>query len=161
MTKRTPARVPDADVRQLQASVQSFVRSFGLLVTKQTPCGQPVSPSYAHALMLLLERERRGATTTHWELAEHLGLDKSSVARLCARLQSEEHASQERAPDDGRSRRVELTARGKRMAANIHAASLERFRRVVDAVPAAKRKALLESLQLLSAAVATLGEDPT
>jgi hypothetical protein len=42
------------------------------------------------------------------------------------------------------------------VAGNIQAASLERFRRVVAAVPNRKRKALLESLELLRAAVATL-----
>ena len=150
--------VTDAEARKLQASVQAFVRSFGLLVTRQTPCGQPVSPSHAHALMLLLEREQAGVTTTQWELAEHLGLDKSSVARLCARLQSEEHATQARVPEDGRSRRLELTPRGRRMATNIRAASLERFRRVAEAVPTAKRKSLLDSIELLNVAIATLAQ---
>ena len=153
-------RVGDSEAQQLQTSVQAFVRSFGLLVTKQTPCGQPVSPSHAHALMILLDRERLGLSTSQSHLAQRLGLDKSNVARVCARLQAEEHAKQEVAPDDARSRRLELTQRGRRMATNIQAASLDRFRRIVAAVPGGKRKALLESLELLRAAVATLQEEP-
>ena len=51
------AQPPEAaarrDVEDMRAHIQKFVRGFGLLVTRQTPCGFPISPSYAHALMLL------------------------------------------------------------------------------------------------------------
>jgi DNA-binding MarR family transcriptional regulator len=151
--------VTDAEAQQLRASVQAFVRRFGLLVTKETPCGKPVSPSHAHALMILLEREHLGLFTSQSDLAKHLGLDKSSVARVCARLQAAQHATQDVAPDDGRGRRLELTPRGRRMATNIQTASLDRFRRMVAAVPSGKRQALLESLELLRAAVDTLQEE--
>jgi hypothetical protein len=49
-----------ATARELQASVQAFVRSFGLLVTKQNPCGEPISPSIAHALMGAARASRGG-----------------------------------------------------------------------------------------------------
>jgi DNA-binding MarR family transcriptional regulator len=98
----------------LQRSTQAFVRSFGLLVTKQTPCGQPVTPSVAHALMLLLERQSAEVTTYQHELAELLGLDRSSVQRLCSRLETEGRVTQEPAPEDARARRVQLTASGRR-----------------------------------------------
>jgi len=150
-----------ADVaRELQVSVQAFVRSFGLLVTKQTPCGQAISPSIAHALMALLERQRAGSSTFQHELSELLALDRSSVQRLCARLEADGRIKQEPAPDDARSRRIELTASGQRMAANIQAASLRRFTRIVAAIPASKRRPLLDALQVLTAAVLTL-EDET
>lgn len=153
------ASVDDGQVRELQAVVQAFVRGFGLLVTKRTPCGHPVAPSHAHALMILLEREASGMVTTQSELAALLGLDKSSIARLCARLETEQHAKQERAPGDGRSRLLELTGRGRRMAASIQSASLARFRRVAEAVPAGKRLALVESVRLLTVALDCLKED--
>lgn len=152
------ATEPEA-ARELQVAVQTFVRNFGLLVTKQTPCGQPVSPSYAHALMLLLEREAGGFTTTQSELAAELGLDKSSIARLCARLEADERMTQQRVELDGRSRQLTLTAPGRKMATNIQSASLRRFRQVVDALPRAKRRAVLESLELLTLAVGVLGEE--
>src|SRR6187402_199725 len=122
--------------RELQVSVQAFVRTFGLLITKQTPCGQPVSPSYAHALMLLLEREALSVPTTQTELAEQLGLDKSSITRLCARLEADGRVTQMRGQEDARSRLLELTARGRKLATTIQQASLERFQRVIAAVPA-------------------------
>lgn len=145
--------------RTLQTSVQAFVRSFGLLVTKQTPCGQPVTPSIAHALMLLLERDAERAITYQHELAEQLGLDRSSVQRLCARLEADGRIKQEPAPNDARARQIRLTASGQRMATNIQAASVQRFTKIVDAIPTSKRQPLLEALELLTAAVLTLGDE--
>ncbi|HYP90415.1 MAG TPA: MarR family winged helix-turn-helix transcriptional regulator [Polyangiaceae bacterium] len=145
--------------RELQTSIQAFVRNFGLLVTRQTPCGQPVTPSIAHALMALLERQNAGRSTYQHELAELLGLDRSSVHRLCARLEADGRVRQEPAPDDARTRRIQLTPSGERMASNIQAASLQRFTRIVDAIPASKRRALLDGLKVLTAAVLTLEEN--
>ena len=151
--------MPESQARELQVSVQNFVRTFGLLVTKQTPCGQPVSPSYAHALMLLLARESGGLTSTQSELAAELGLDKSSITRLCARLESDERVTQQRLPEDGRSRQLELTGRGRKLATTIQGASLQRFRRLLEAIPATKRRGVLGALELLTQALATLAED--
>jgi DNA-binding MarR family transcriptional regulator len=145
--------------RTLQTSVQAFVRSFGLLVTKQTPCGQPVTPSSAHALMLLLDRDAEGVVTCQHELAEQLGLDRSSVQRLCARLESDGRIKQGPAPDDARARQIRLTASGQRLATSIQAASLQRFARIVDAIPASKRQPLLAALEVLTAAVLTLEDE--
>jgi DNA-binding MarR family transcriptional regulator len=145
--------------RELRANVQEFVRKFGLLVTKQTPCGQPVSPSYAHALMVLGEREVRGLITSQTELAETLGLDKSSIARLCARLEADGRVSQRRGAEDGRSRELELTTRGKKMAEVMETASSNRFLRIIVNIPASKRRALLDSLALLTTAVGALEEE--
>jgi len=148
--------VVDLEAQQLQASVQAFVRTFGLLVTKQTPCGQPVSPSYAHALMLLLERESSGRTTSQSELAAQLGLDKSSITRLCARLEADQRVTQQSPESDRRSRLLELTTRGRKLATQVQSTSRERFRRVLEAVPPKKRRGLLASLSVLTDAVATL-----
>ena len=148
-----------SEARELQVSIQTFVRTFGLLVTKQTPCGQPLSPSYAHALMLLLDRDAIGQTTSQSELAEGLGLDKSSITRLCSRLEADERITQQTGPADGRSRLLELTARGRKLASNVQAASLERFSNVLAAIPAAKRRTVLSSLELLTSAVAGLGQE--
>jgi DNA-binding MarR family transcriptional regulator len=149
----------NADADLLREQIQRFVRSFGLLVTRQTPCGQPVSPSYAHALMVLLERDLAGAPMTQTELGAALGIDKSNVARLCSRLENARHAEQVPAPDDARSRLVSLTATGKRMAQRITEASRDRFARITAALPRSERATVLDSLTLLNEAVETLRED--
>jgi len=144
------------EVARLKSLVQEFARNFGLLVTKQTPCGFPLSPSHAHCLMLLLEREKRGLQTSQSEIGGRLTIDKSNIARLCSKLEQDGHATQQRDPEDGRGRLVELTAKGRRMAERLEMASDQRFARVLGAVPSAQRAQLLASLSVLIEAVRVL-----
>ncbi len=149
------SREPLAQIDRLRELVQEFVRRFGLLVTKETPCGQPISLSYAHALMVLLERTRAPATS-QTELGLALGIDKSNVTRLCSRMEAAGHVSQVRAPGDRRSRLVILTPAGRRLAQRIEEASRRRFGRIVAAVSPDQRRTVFESLALLNAAVESL-----
>jgi len=109
--------------------------------------------------MLLLDRERNGLSTFQHELAELLGLDRSSIQRLCARLEADGRIVQAPAPEDARARQIQLTSAGQRLAANIQAASLDRFRQIVGAIPAPKRQPVLDALEVLTAAVLTLREE--
>lgn len=147
------------DVDRLKELIQEFVRSFGLLVVKQTPCGFPLSPSHAHCLMVLLERELQGTETSQTELGKRLAIDKSNIARLCRKLQSSGHATQTRAPTDGRGRLLQLTPKGRRMAEKLQHSSQARFGRVLGGVPTAERGALLSSLETMIKAVRLLEED--
>jgi DNA-binding MarR family transcriptional regulator len=142
------------DIEDLRALVQEFVRRFGLLVTRQTPCGLPISPSYAHALMLLLQRSRAGLTSLHSDLAGSLGIDKSNVARLCERMADGGHAVQTVPLADGRSRLVTLSESGTRLAQRIEQGSRDRFSAVTAKIPARKRRAVIAALADLNAAVA-------
>lgn len=150
---------PKGEAERLRELVQHFVRSFGLLVTKETPCGQPISPSYAHALMVLLERARDRSDTSQADLGVVLGIDKSNVTRLCSRMEAADHVLQERAPGDGRSRLLSLTPRGTRMAERIETASHERFARIVAALPTDNRRTIFASLAALNEAVETLRDE--
>jgi DNA-binding MarR family transcriptional regulator len=143
---------------RLRALVQRFVRSFGLLVTKETPCGQPIAPSYAHALMVLLEHGGESPEMSQAELGLSLGIDKSNIARLCKRMEAAGHVSQERAPNDGRSRLLSLTTAGQRLAQRIEQASRSRFSRIVAALPRDERSAVFKSLAALNDAIETLGD---
>src|ERR1039457_1643788 len=96
------------DLRRL---IQTFIRSIGLLAGDQTPCGQPLAVSHAHALMVLLEATREDNRLTQRELGQVLGIDKSNVARLCRRMESAGHVVQSRSADDGRARLLSLTDR--------------------------------------------------
>ena len=113
----------------------------------------PVSPSYAHALMLLLQRSQGGLDTLQSDLAGALGIDKSNVARLCERMVDAGHAAQTVPPDDGRSRVVTLTAKGNRLAGRIEQGSRDRFSAVTASIPARKRRAVIAALAELNAAV--------
>jgi DNA-binding MarR family transcriptional regulator len=121
-----------------------------------------VSPSYAHALMLLLQRSEQGRTTQQADLVGSLGLDKGNIARLCERMVAAGHAVQRVPPADGRSRIVSLTAKGRRLAHRIEQGSLDRFSAVTAGIPVSKRRAVIDALMDLNAAVAaTAGSDDT
>jgi DNA-binding MarR family transcriptional regulator len=141
---------------QLRVAVQGFVRSFGLLASDQTPCGTPISTSYAHALVVLFERGRHGERSTQQELGEALGIDKSNVARLCAKMQRAGHVTQERSATDGRARLLALTAAGRRLAERVQAVSRDRFAQLLAALPSDETRAsVVAALQALNGAIAT------
>jgi DNA-binding MarR family transcriptional regulator len=136
----------------LRASIQRFVRAFGLLTADQTPCGVALSPSYAHALTVLKERE----SSTQQDLAGVLGIDKSNVARLCAKMAERGDVVQADSPTDGRAWSLTLTAKGRQLATRVEAASRARFDRMLSAMPSdAARADVLRALAVLNDAVAT------
>jgi DNA-binding MarR family transcriptional regulator len=138
-----------SDAERLRQLVQAFVRRFGLLLEGQTPCGQPVSTSYAHALMFLLEAGRARQS----ELGGALGIDKSNVTRLCAQMEAKGHIEQARVPEDGRARLVSLTARGRRLAESVQHSSKQRFAEILERIPAGRRRTVLAGLAALDAAL--------
>jgi DNA-binding MarR family transcriptional regulator len=74
--------VPDTLV--LQDWLVAFVRAFGLHQFDQTPCGQLIPVSEAHALG---ELDRDGPLTQQ-EFGARLPLEKSTVSRLVSQLAS-------------------------------------------------------------------------
>lgn len=145
----------DAQCAALRANVQGFVRRFGLLSEDRTPCGQPLPLSHAHALLFLLGQGDPAAVVQR-DLAAALGLDKSSVARLCARMEAAGHVVQTRSEADGRAREIELTAKGARVARQVDQESRERFSRILAAIPSKQRDRVLEALETLNVALKSL-----
>ena len=148
-----PTGTVEGDLRRL---IQTFIRSIGLLAGDQTPCGQPLAVSHAHALMVLLEATRENNRLTQQELGQSLGIDKSNVARLCRRMESAGHVVQSRSADDGRARLLSLTAAGKRLATNVERSSRDRFERLMSAIPRESRAGVLSSLACLNQALASV-----
>jgi DNA-binding MarR family transcriptional regulator len=148
-----PTDTVEGDLRRL---IQTFIRSIGLLAGDQTPCGQPLAVSHAHALMVLLEATREDNRLTQRELGQVLGIDKSNVARLCRRMESAGHVVQSRSADDGRARLLSLTAVGKRLATNVERSSRDRFERLMSAIPRESRAGVLSSLACLNQALASV-----
>jgi DNA-binding MarR family transcriptional regulator len=140
---------PRREVVRFRAAFHALIRRFGLLDTAQTPCGQPLSVTQAHALMELLHR----GTLRQGELAAVLGLSKSAVSRLVRGL--ERHAWVTRTPDpeDGRARRLALSVKGRRLARRLDQASLERFGTMIARVAPEQRAQLHAVLEALHAAI--------
>jgi DNA-binding MarR family transcriptional regulator len=143
MPKRT-----DVQVQELRRLMQLLFRRFGALATDATPCGKPLPMAHAHALMVLA-----GGELSQQELGQELCIDKSNVARLCARMVEAGHAEQRPDDEDGRSRLVSLTARGSRLAREVDASSGARFGTLLRALPSDSRGQVLEVLQHLVAAI--------
>jgi DNA-binding MarR family transcriptional regulator len=152
---RTRAATGAPSGEALRAALQRFVRSFGLLSSAQTPCGMPLALPHAHALMALLDRQGRGERSTQQDLVKVLGVDKSNVTRLCAKMVEAGHLTQAPSPDDGRAWCVSLTPKGLRIAERVQEASRARFSHLLAALPSdAARIGVLRSLDLLNEAIA-------
>jgi DNA-binding MarR family transcriptional regulator len=94
-------------------------------------------------------------------LAVALGLDKSSVARLCVRLEEHGHISQEVSAVDARAREIRLTAKGIKVANQLEDSSRSRFDRLLAAIPASERARVVEALAVLRAAAESLDAEDT
>lgn len=130
---------------ELRLVTQRFFRRFGAFAADATPCGRPITMVHAHALMILAAQ----GVLSQQQLGLELCIDKSNVTRLCAKMVEAGHVAQRSDAQDGRSRRVSLTARGERLAREVDAASKARFEALLKAVPAARRSSVIESLRLL------------
>jgi len=130
---------------ELRHLMQRLFRRFGALAADATPCGKPLPMAHAHALMIL----RADGELSQQELGARLCIDKSNVARLCARMVEAGHVEQRASEHDGRSRRVSLTSRGTRLAEEVDLASRARFGALLAAVPGDARGQVLGGLRHL------------
>jgi DNA-binding MarR family transcriptional regulator len=133
------------EAETMRRVVHAFIRRFGLLDQAQTPCGMQLPLSWAHALMALLH----SPSITQNELAEKLALSKSNISRLVARLVAAGRVKRRKDGDDGRAYRLELTAKGRRLAVAIDGQSLARFSAIISVLPARRRGAIIDALAFL------------
>jgi DNA-binding MarR family transcriptional regulator len=128
---------------ELRETLIQFAREFGLLSRERTPCGKDLPVSHAHALMYLSSAV---GPVSQRDLCAKLGIDKSNVARLCAKLEQEGHIKQKRAQHDGRAVLLSLTPKGKTLAAQVESASWQRFERVLAELPARSHRRIIDTL---------------
>ena len=147
-----PSKAKDSHVDDLRRLMQRLFRRFGALAVDTTPCGQPLSMAHGHALLVLLAQ----GELSQLELGRELCIDKSNVARLCARMVEAGHLVQKQSRQDGRSRRVSLTARGKRMALEVDESSGARFGALLAGLGPTQRPRVLEALRHLVTALDAL-----
>lgn len=140
--------MPDP-VDELRRVTQRFFRRFGALAADSTPCGKPLSVAHAHALMVLLAQ----GELTQRALGAELGIDKSNVARLCAKMVHAHHVKQRSSERDGRSRLVSLTSRGARLAQEVDGASRARLGALLGGIPEPRRADVIVALRQLVDAI--------
>jgi DNA-binding MarR family transcriptional regulator len=83
-------------------------------------------------------------------LATRLRLEKSTVSRIAAILESRGWLERIRDKDDSRILRLRLTPLGSRIARNLAASRAAKFSKVFSAIPEHQRGSVLESLSILS-----------
>jgi len=140
--------------QRLQDQMVALVRAFGLHRPDQTPCGQPVGVSAAHALMELAQE----APLSHGELARRLRLEKSTVSRLVKQLEQRGWVQQARDSLDGRVVRLALTEQGRQAADQLAAARAAKFARIAASLPAREQETVLHALEVLMRAMNDNGE---
>ncbi|WP_032699463.1 bifunctional helix-turn-helix transcriptional regulator/GNAT family N-acetyltransferase [Pseudomonas syringae] len=102
-------------VEQVRSASRTMVRELGFMRT--TLAGTRYSPSAVHTL---LELGEHGALTSA-QLVQELGLEKSSVSRMVAKLIQSGELEESRGEEDGRTKQLSLTEQGKRTLEEIHA----------------------------------------
>ena len=122
-----------------------LMRSLGLHKPDQTPCGQPISVAEAHAL---LEIAREPGLTQNG-LATRLGLEKSTVSRIAGMLEQRRWVRRVRDERDARFVRLHLTQHGIKANVRIAEARRGKFDRIFRAIPADRRRSIVDSLAIL------------
>lgn len=102
-------------IEEIRAASRTMVRELGFMRT--TLASTDYSPSAVHAL---LEIAARG-TMTAAQLGPELALEKSSVSRMVGKLIKAGELRETADDDDGRAKKLSLTAQGERTVADIHA----------------------------------------
>ncbi len=133
----------------LQEQMVALVRAFGLHRPDETPCGQPVPVSEAHALAELALDDPLSQS----ELAARLRLEKSTVSRIVGQLAARGWVERDRDPGDGRAVCLRLTKRGAAAAGEIGEARRRKFGAVLERIPEDERDEVLRALDILTEAM--------
>lgn len=137
------------DALALQEYMVALIRAFGLHQPDRTPCGTAIPVSEAHALMEL----SHSSHLAQHELAERLGLEKSTVSRIVTQLHQRSWLRREQQEQDARVSLLSLTPQGRQAAAELAAARSDRFARLLEAIPLEQRATILTSLSRLVEAI--------
>ncbi|QJT79378.1 helix-turn-helix domain-containing GNAT family N-acetyltransferase [Kosakonia sp. MUSA4] len=127
-------------INDIRVASRLMVRELGFMNT--TLAATDYSPSAVHTL---LEVEHHGAITAA-QLVTILGLEKSSVSRMLARLIKAGELQEVQATDDARFKTLQLTAKGKESVARINRYGAMRVREAMEHLSDAQREAVARGL---------------
>ena len=134
----------NSDVIQLRELLRQLNRKLGLLDKTQLSCCG-ITYSQCHALVEIGSKQSLSIN----ELAELLGLDKSTLSRTVNTMVEQGLVAREPDPDDRRYVKIKLTPAGSSLLSNIEDKMTDYYLNIYQAIPQDKRKQVLESLELL------------
>jgi DNA-binding MarR family transcriptional regulator/GNAT superfamily N-acetyltransferase len=132
--------VKAALVDEIRSASRTIVRELGFM--DRTLAGTAYSASAVHAL---LEMERRG-TMTAAQLVQALRLEKSSISRMIGKLIDAGELTEAADAEDGRVKRLLLTAKGSRTVAGIHAYAQDQVAAAMGHLNIAEQQSVAEGL---------------
>lgn len=142
-------------VEQIRSASRTMVRELGFMRT--TLAGTEYSPSAVHTLLELGEHGERTAA----QLVQALGLEKSSVSRMVAKLvqlgELQEHESEQ----DGRTKQLRLTEQGKRTLEEIHAYGQMQVSSTLAPLPPQEQQVIAQGLKAYAQALKASRQQPT
>jgi len=142
MTIPDPALIDD-----IRAASRQMVREFGFMEATLAATDYP--PSAVHTL---LEIGARGPMTSV-QLAEFLGLEKSSVSRMVRKLVACGELKETSDADDARIKPLSLTPKGRRTLAAIHDFARRQVSNALRHLSGAERRTVSEGLMLYARAL--------
>ena len=139
--------------KELQSKIHQFIRKFGFLGPRMTPCGEKIKLTHAHILMILLEEGVLNKSISQVYLARKLGINKSNIKRPCDDMEREGLLEQVPCEFDLRQKRIVLTLKGKRLAKVLQKNSSNRFSNLFKQIPKDERVNVLRALDILISAL--------
>ncbi len=129
---------------RLRESVRLLTRKLGLLEKSEASCCG-VTLSQCHAMV---EIGRAGSISVN-DLANLLGLDKSTISRSINNLVEQDLVTREPDPENRRYLSIGLTAKGQALFSEIESGMEQYYQDVYNALPEDKREQVLECLEIL------------
>lgn len=141
------------DIRRFRAALRSLEREMLRALKDQTTCCG-VTLAQCH---LLMELDGHGQRTVSG-LAEAMGLDKSTLSRTLDGMAAASLVDRVEDHADRRALNVSLTVKGRDTAERINGKCDADYRDLFALMPVARRRAVLEAVELLADAMKTARE---
>ncbi|MCH4306400.1 helix-turn-helix domain-containing GNAT family N-acetyltransferase [Enterobacter asburiae] len=134
-------------VSVIRRSSRLMVRELGFMAS--TLASTNYSPSAVHTLVEIALRKEMTAS----QLVQLLGLDKSSVSRMLARLIAAGELEEVTSPEDARAKSLRLTAKGHETVSKINTFSNDRVFSAIKSLAPAQQQTISEGLSLYANAL--------
>ncbi|WP_183514995.1 bifunctional helix-turn-helix transcriptional regulator/GNAT family N-acetyltransferase [Methylobacterium brachythecii] len=136
-----------ACVQGIRDASRRLVREFGFM--SDGIAGTDLGPSAVHAL---IEIEANPGITAR-DLGELLRLEKSSVSRMLRKLVASADVEEHENDEDGRAKRLRLSAAGRERTASIHAYADRQVRDALGRLPPGRDRMVRDGLRLYADAL--------
>lgn len=141
-------------IEEIRRSSRIMVRELGFMST--TLAATEYSPSAVHTL---LEIENSGSMTAI-QLAQILGLEKSTVSRMLGKLIVAGEIKEIQAVNDGRSKSLQLTDKGRNTARKINEYGEMRVIQAIENLAQSQQKQIAQGLMSYANALVACRSDP-